>query len=49
MSKLDYICYLVNLHLYQENDLISRILLVNREKFNIDERELNMLFSSLGS
>ena len=45
MSKLDYICYLVNLHLYQENDLISRILLVNREKFNIDERELNMLFS----
>ena len=45
ISKIDYLCYLVKLHLYQENDLISRILMVNREKYGIDERELNMLFS----
>ena len=41
MSKLDYICYLVNFHLYQENDLISRILLVNREKILILKNKSN--------
>ena len=45
LSKIDYICYLVKLHLFQENELISKILLVNKEKYNIDERELNALFS----
>ena len=45
LSKIDYLCYLVKLHLFQENELISKILLVNKEKYNIDERELNALFS----
>ena len=36
---------LLKLHLFQENELISKILLVNKEKYNIDERELNALFS----
>ena len=45
LSKMDYFCYLVKLHLFQENELISKILLVNKEKYNIDERELNALFA----
>ena len=45
ISKIDLICYLVKLHLFQENELISRILMVNREKLGIEEKELNLLFS----
>ena len=45
ISKIDFICYLVKLHLFQENELISRILMINREKFGVDEKELNLLFS----
>ena len=45
ISKLDFICYLVKLHLFQENELISKILMINREKFGVEEKELNLLFS----
>ena len=45
LSKMDFFCYLVKLHLFQENELISKILLVNKKNYNIDERELNALFA----
>ena len=45
MSKTDYLQFLVHLHLYQENELINRIILLNRNVYFIEEKDLTMLFT----
>ena len=45
MSKTDYLQFLIHLHLYQENELINRIILLNKNVYFIEEKDLSMLFT----
>ena len=41
MSKYDYLKYLLTLNIYQEYELINKVILINKDKYFVEERELN--------
>lgn len=44
MSKKTYVKYLSLLYIYNEFDLISKVIIANKANFNVEERDLNNLF-----
>ena len=41
MSKFDYLKYLLTLNIYQEYEIINKVILINKDKYFVEERELN--------